>query len=391
MPGSEAVWRQLERVLSHNLFSKSRRYPAFLRHVTKACLEGDTEGLKERAIGVAVFGRSPDYDSDADPIVRVTAGEIRKRLLEYYQEERHAGELRIDLAPGSYAPRFMEGEQPAAPKKATEPPTRRWRWGWIMLPACFAAGALVAVLWPGMLAPRGAIDRFWEPVLKSRQPVVLCVPSSSALQVRSNGPVEVFFRDSLSTQDVPMGNLTQLLKGLTQAEGVSGLARLAWFFGTKRKACVAKRGDLLTLKEFTEGPVVLVGAYNNEWTLRRMGQARFRFERDGLVQYIRDEQNPRSRIWGIDESRPKDTIEWDYGLVSRVVEATTGQVTVLAAGLKSGCTAAAVDSLTDATRTEVLLRSAPRGWSRRNLQVVFRTRVIAGSSGQPETLATYSW
>ncbi len=207
----EAIWKQLERVLSHNLFSKSKRYPAFLRYVTKACLEGDTEALKEKAIGVAVFDRHPAYDTDADPIVRVTAGEIRKRLCEYYQEEQHAAELRIELPPRSYAPQFVEGGQLVAQEKAREPQAHGRRRVAIMLAMVFAAGVLVAVLLPKLLARREVIDRFWEPALESRQPVVLCIPSSTALQVKSSGPVEVFFRDSLTSQDIPMGDFKRIL------------------------------------------------------------------------------------------------------------------------------------------------------------------------------------
>ena len=55
---------------------------------------------------MAVFHRPPDYDANADPIVRVTAGEIRKRIAQYYHEEDAAGEIQIDLRPGSYVPEF---------------------------------------------------------------------------------------------------------------------------------------------------------------------------------------------------------------------------------------------------------------------------------------------
>ena len=102
-----AIREQLERVLADPLFRKSKRYPAFLRHVTEAGLKGEAEKLREKAIGTAVFDRHAEYDSDADPIVRVTAGEIRKRLAEYYRQPQHAGEIQIQLPAGSYAPHFL--------------------------------------------------------------------------------------------------------------------------------------------------------------------------------------------------------------------------------------------------------------------------------------------
>ena len=77
-----------------------------LRYVVERAIEGQTEHLKERTLGVAVFGRDPAYDTNLDPVVRVTAGEIRKRIAQYYHEPGHESEIRIDFPPGSYLPEF---------------------------------------------------------------------------------------------------------------------------------------------------------------------------------------------------------------------------------------------------------------------------------------------
>src|SRR5882757_4182637 len=76
---------QLERIVTSSHFRNSRRYPAFLRFVVEHTLDGNIERLKERTLGIEVFGRQNDYDTNADPIVRVTAGEVRKRIAQYYQ------------------------------------------------------------------------------------------------------------------------------------------------------------------------------------------------------------------------------------------------------------------------------------------------------------------
>ncbi len=98
---------QLERLVSSKHFRNSKRYPSFLRFVVEQTLAGKTESLKERTLGIDVFARPNDYDTNADPIVRVTAGEIRKRIAQYYQEPGHEDELRIDLPLGSYVPHFL--------------------------------------------------------------------------------------------------------------------------------------------------------------------------------------------------------------------------------------------------------------------------------------------
>src|SRR5438045_7815788 len=86
-----AVREQLSRLLVHPLFANSKRYPALLAYAVEQTLLGNAGDLKERSIGVEVFGRSPTYDANADPVVRITAGEVRKRLTQYYYETSHRG------------------------------------------------------------------------------------------------------------------------------------------------------------------------------------------------------------------------------------------------------------------------------------------------------------
>ncbi len=81
--------KQLGRLRSSPLFSHSRRYPLFLDYVVRKTLSGQGDELKERTVGIEAFGRASDYDLNADPVVRVTAGEVRKRLAQYYYEPDH--------------------------------------------------------------------------------------------------------------------------------------------------------------------------------------------------------------------------------------------------------------------------------------------------------------
>src|SRR6202046_661791 len=100
------VAAQRDRLLVNVHFSNSKRFPSFLRFIVQEELEGRGDQLKERTIGVEVFGRDASYDTTSDPIVRVTATEIRKRIAQYYQDSGSSDELRISLPPGSYVPHF---------------------------------------------------------------------------------------------------------------------------------------------------------------------------------------------------------------------------------------------------------------------------------------------
>lgn len=66
---------QVEPLLADSLFSQSKRERSFLRYVTERAFKNAREPLTERLLGIEIFGRRPNYDTDADPIVRVTASE----------------------------------------------------------------------------------------------------------------------------------------------------------------------------------------------------------------------------------------------------------------------------------------------------------------------------
>src|SRR5499426_3016954 len=119
---SEAVKQdalaQLARILGSPQFRSSKRCSLFLRYVVEQASENHLEFLKERTLGIEVFRRDPQYDTNQDPVVRAAAGEVRKRLAQYYLEPGHEDELRIRIPAGSYVPEV----QPATKIKAEEAP-----------------------------------------------------------------------------------------------------------------------------------------------------------------------------------------------------------------------------------------------------------------------------
>src|ERR1700758_5864708 len=108
LPSAVLVREQLRRLVAHPLFTNSKRYPVLLAYTVEQALLGNAGELKERTIGVEAFGREPTYDVNVDPVVRTTAAEVRKRLIQYYYNPDHAGELVIELPVGSYIPTFRE-------------------------------------------------------------------------------------------------------------------------------------------------------------------------------------------------------------------------------------------------------------------------------------------
>lgn len=96
----------LEEVLASTHFCNSKRYPALLRYVVEQTLNGYGDEIKERTVGIDVFGRAPDYDTNLDTAVRYSAAEVRKRLALYYSDLADSPVV-ISLSPRSYRPEFL--------------------------------------------------------------------------------------------------------------------------------------------------------------------------------------------------------------------------------------------------------------------------------------------
>jgi tetratricopeptide (TPR) repeat protein len=91
-----------ERVCRSETFRSSPRLQELLRYLVKRQTE---EGqAKETLVGVEFFRRNPEYDPRKDPIVRVEAHRLRRRLREYFQREGAELPWRIELPPGAYVP-----------------------------------------------------------------------------------------------------------------------------------------------------------------------------------------------------------------------------------------------------------------------------------------------
>jgi hypothetical protein len=102
-----ALQQHLTEIIEGTAFKGSHRSGQFLKYIVDQAIAGHFESLKERVIGVELFGRSTSYDTSDDAIVRVTASDVRKRLLQHYGKYGATSEYRINLPSGSYIPEIM--------------------------------------------------------------------------------------------------------------------------------------------------------------------------------------------------------------------------------------------------------------------------------------------
>jgi len=391
------VRAQLERVLSSPQFRGSKRCLSLLRHLTERTLSGDTGSLKERPLGVEVFGREPDYDTNQDPIVRATAAEIRKRLAQYYQH--HEAELRIELAPGSYVLDFRANGHKDAPARK---PQRRW-----LVPVAAAGASGGAVLLLALAASfalphwtRSDLDRFWAPLLSAPgnvlvsvgQPVVYNLRSAQAqdaLQGLSpepqTGPAEA---DTINRRDLVV--LRDRYVALGDAVSLARITALLGKYG--RHACI--RGEQLTsFADLSENAAVLIAAFDNQWTMRVGGRMRFAFAKDGAhdVDMVVDSQQPENTEWRVSAAWPQWDITTDYAIISRLLDTSTNRPVVIAAGITHYGTRAAGDFITNDDYFSEAAAHLPRGWDKRNLQIVLEVPVVKRVPSHPRVLATHVW
>ena len=107
--------------------------------------------------------------------------------------------------------------------------------------------------------------------------------------------------------------------------------------------------------------------------------------------WIEDRQNPTQQSWSNNFNAPFAAMNTDFGLITRVFDSTTERPVVVVSGIAAYGTIAAGEFLTNEKYMQMVAAKAPKGWERRNVQVVFSTSVINGNSGPPEILATHFW
>jgi hypothetical protein len=413
-----AVREQLERLVSHPLFANSKRYPALLGYVVEQTLLGNAAELKERTIGIEVFGRSPSYDANADPIVRITAGEVRKRLSQYYYDASHAGELVVELPIGSYVPVFhspaVQAQEtpaaapdpaglpsetlfPPAPSPALPEPTptaQPWRLRWLVA-ALFVvlSGALGLGLGLRYHAepappPPSNIDRFWEPVVASANPATFCLGEPA----KNLDTASINDYDAPISQPAPEKLYVRLhYSGNLALADVITLTRTAAALEIRHKTFRVVPASEASFSQLREGPIVLIGAFDNIWTLRVTQKLRFGFESKDGVALLVDRKNPKPTSWATAWDLPYEKLSRDYAIVARIHDNTTGQPVIIAAGISEEGTEAAGEILYNPEYLDSVLAKAPADWDKKNMEAVIETQVIQGHSGPPNVLAVETW
>jgi hypothetical protein len=116
-------WELVQRIVRSSLFRRSARLRELLLYLCRRAIQEASPDIHEHEVGAAVFNRTPDYDSSGDPIVRVQASQLRKKLLQYFDSEGIHEELLLEIPKGAYTPVFRHRLQPTSERPATQEPS----------------------------------------------------------------------------------------------------------------------------------------------------------------------------------------------------------------------------------------------------------------------------
>jgi hypothetical protein len=382
----EAIRAALNEIIASNWFRNTKRCREFLRYAVEETLAGRADKLTERNIGVKVFARAPNYDTNEDGVVRTSALEVRKRLAQYYHELRHEPAVRIEIASGGYSPDFRLAEiaavetepLPKSPALAAPPPVkpafRRYAvwFGTFLLLAIAAYAAF-------RLRSSDPLNAFWEPMWNGADSLIVVVGSEQPAPQQQAGPPE---KTEPTTLDVVRTDRAGFSDTVVASQ-VTGLLE------ARGKRVDVRRASTLTLDDLRTMPAIFVG--NTPWTYRLSADLRFQVKRDDAAGTLEITDRGTPTPWKVNALAPYSERTQDWALITRFRDARTEKPVLLLCGLGSDGTSAAGELVSRPELLKTFIQQAPVGWKRKNFQMVIEVDLIKGSAGPPHVLATHFW
>jgi len=438
------VYAALHELMASSPLRTTQQCQHLLQYIVDHTLTGEDALLRERVIGKEVFGRKPDYEPGEDPVVRIRAADLRKRLALYYQSIQATPEVRIDVPSGSYRAVFTwktedtavatngilsvfeqrsettsaepEAESdetslklseilavaptpplPLIPAASPDPSVlsrRRWLW--------FAVLVLLAGAWSGFNWYRGGSDRmlrtFWAPVLDSSKPVLISIGSNAVYRVSDdkadeysrqnhveNSGMEVFPKfdpgQSLaSTGLYPAGDSFVALGDV--ASVAETVSMLAHF----TKSFQERFPNDISFAEVRNNPTVLIGGFNNPMTRELTRNFRFVLASRNRI----EDRNQPGKAWVLHASSDSHDTE-DYAIVTRVLRHEEDEPLVSVAGMGQYGTLAAINFVCKPESLQKLGASLGKDWQRHNFQIVLRIKIIDFKPVSTSIIATHTW
>lgn len=390
---------ELTRVLDSEAFHSSKRCREFLQFIVGRKLQGRDDLLKERTIGVELFGRSPDYEPNSDAIVRVRATEVRKRLAQHYDHAGSLSTVRIELPPGSYIPEFR-WEPVESPVTAATTGGKRKPWRLVLVLGLLLTTALFG-LWQWKAQRTGILEEFWREALMSPKPVLICLRQpvvyhlkyrvhEGYLKTNPPGNFPSPYVLPLKPGDVKVSDIVPVPDQYVSIGCARAAARITAMLATRKKLSQMRSGDDFSFVDLKDFPTVMVGAVPHGWTEKLTNHLPFILVQEEGLRGIR-EQDGQRRTWWVKGLQPDGKTNEDYALVTRLVGSQTSELLVAVAGVTQYGTDAASEFLTDEAGLSAALADAPADWQKKSLQFLLHLDVLGKTPGTPRVVALRVW
>jgi hypothetical protein len=433
-PDPACIQQVLEEVLTSPPFCHTLQCQNLLRYIVKHTLAQEDHLLRERVIGAEVFGRRPDYETGEDPVVRIRAAEVRKRLAQFYQaasESAHPPEVQIEIPSGSYRASFRwrepkasyEPAQPAAGSLALEvveplpealrlsaaapPPLTSQRatspWG-KSLPALLvglivllALAAVTAYRFTGTAQNR-AFNEFWQPWKTSSKPVIIAIGSNAVYRLSTQLTDNYAREHNLETYGaeffVPIDPNSTVKGSDIQPAGdsfvalgdVAAVSTVVAALTHQQQAFQERFPNDISFAELRSTPTVLVGGFNNPMTIELTKYLPFVLS---ARKEIDDTRSP-GRHWMLNASEDSHHTE-DYAIITRLAQKNGDAPILSVAGMGSYGTQAAATFICSPASIAQLAHQLPNDWANHDLQLVLHVSVTDFKPASVDVVAVRTW
>jgi hypothetical protein len=435
--GKTLLKRYLNEITEGPAFKGSARSAQFLEYVIWQSAAGKIADLKERTIGIELFGRTPTYDTGEDAIVRVTASDVRKRLMQHYNGAGNASEFQIRLPSGGYLPELIRtpkmgpdglANQLSVDKKPAETPMQglaslerpnnessaNWkRWILPILGVIALAGgiALPIVNRPGLTASSGkrvgsSGAAPWAALFDGSRRVLIIASDPNIEEIQRMSHSSLSLSDYANQSYVPpgasaltpaeIGFMKDILRGnkISSFDG-SIIANLASLMTPGHNRVLVKAARVLRAEDLqTDENLVFLGSpRSNPWTSMFDPVLDFQFVFDTRTQreFVRNVHPGKGESSEyVPTAGGFDTGE-SFALISVFHNPGYGGRVLIIAGASGEGTEAAGDLVADPARWASVLQAChiARDASRQSLQILLHLETMAGSSSTVDTVACH--
>jgi hypothetical protein len=247
----------------------------------------------------------------------------------------------------------------------------------VLIASILVVAVLAGLGWRyrGIPPTRTPLDTYWAPVMHDQVAIPVCIGGSVFSQTHTSGV-------ATATKDIDYPFVS-----MQSAAAVAQISALLARSGGPTTQLLAAATTPIT--ELREQPVILLGGYNNQWTLRLVQPLRFHFGPVEADETIVDGAHP-GVIWQRDSSLPYSSAD-DYALVARFRDTTTDSWVIALAGIGRNGTEAAAQFATSSHYMQLLRDQLGSDFANKNIEVVLKIKVIEGKTGAPTIQAVYAW